>query len=534
MKKIIAIIILICFVCALYACGKSGGKEEINYDYTETDEKITYTIWSPGLQLFTNNTNDRVVKYIEEKFNVELNFTGASANWRDKLISIVSDYKNVPDLLFCVPSESYFIDWVKKEVLWPLNGYVEKADASVLNAMFSSNQYKTTTTVNGLNYFVPASTGYTNHSLIVRKDWMKKWNISRSTDENSVPCTISEFTDMLKYFRNNDPDGNGRKDTYGLVLSNNFDFTSDLMRSFGIPVNFKVDTDGSYTLSANLPEYDDFLDWAKEGNSTGYIYPAFYALSEDECRTAFLQGQAGACITNGDRFFDGIYTQFRTLNNEDYIDMLDVIPFPSSDDEKHLGGAVGYPFYWGGWCISQTAKEPMRLVKIMDYLMSEEGQKLLVYGVKNTHYIEENGKIVPNLSERLADGVNAFYYSDNYISDSPDGRWGIGEVLLPSPFIIKDGNIVVNMPYDTYFNDGEIVKKYYALQEQQGVNMINPGFIIDDLDMMDIYSKVTDYVKNYTIKVIAGKNRDSQKNELRDLCANAKLETLTSYLRDHK
>lgn len=532
MKRFLTILLAVCLLLGITACAAKRPDGTVEYDYTETSEKLEYTIWASGLQLYSSNTGDRVIKHLEDKFNIKLNVAGASANWRDKLVNLVSDYKNVPDLFFCVPSESYFVDWVKKEVVWPLNGYIDRADATTLATMFDSNQFKDSTTIDGTNYFVPASTGYTNHSLMVRKDWMNKWNASRGASADSYPKTVSEFTEMLTYFRNDDPDGDGRKNTYGLALSNNFDFTQDLQASFGVSANFEVASDGSYSLSAMSARYDDYLDWLKAGNSSGYIYPSFYALSEDECRLAFLQGKAGACITNGDRFFDGLYTEFRTVDADNYMNMLDVIPYPSSDDGKYKGGAVGYQFFWGGWCISQTAKEPMRLVKLMDYLMSEEGQKLLVYGVKDIHYTEANGVITPNLTERYADAVNAFYYSDVHDNKSPDGRWGIGEVILPSPFKIVNKDIVVNMPCDTYFNDGKIVEKYYDIQAEQGVNMRQPTFLLDDVDIMDSWNKVIDYAKTYTINVVAGKSRTDQFNEMKRLCNNAGLSNLLAYMKN--
>ena len=77
---------------ALAACGPQTPTTTLNYDLTETNEKITYNFFSPG---FTDLAeNDSIVAHIEEKFNVDIKFDGgAFGDWEKALTGLISSNK---------------------------------------------------------------------------------------------------------------------------------------------------------------------------------------------------------------------------------------------------------------------------------------------------------------------------------------------------------------------------------------------------------------------------------------------------------
>ena len=58
------------------------GDTSIKYDLIETNEKINYTFFSPGFEDLAEN--DSVVKYIEDKFNVDITFANRWTNRRQR------------------------------------------------------------------------------------------------------------------------------------------------------------------------------------------------------------------------------------------------------------------------------------------------------------------------------------------------------------------------------------------------------------------------------------------------------------------
>lgn len=524
-KKLCLAMAIAMLLSLLAACGPEPSAG-LTYDFSETDKKISYRIFAPGLQDFENLENDRVLKYLESKFNVSLNISGsAEAHWRTRLNNEVYD-GDTPDLFFSIPSESSYTDLIRREVITDLNPYIEKLDAKNLKAVLDSEQYKETTKLNGKNYFLPQSTGVSNHTLYVRKDWMRKWNEDsvanggrgKTGDEvYDHPQTLSDFTSMLTYFALKDPDGDKTNNTYGLSLPNNFDFYKDFMGTFGVVPDYFRDDNGDIQLSVNTENYQTMIDWFKTGTSEGYVYPDYFLQTEDENRLSFFQGRVGAMISNGDGIVAGALTEFRALNPDGYMDMLDILPMPDSDDGQYKGAYKGWNFFWGGFSVSADAPEPMRLVKILDYLISAEGQELLVYGVEGIHYNKDaNGKAVSNNANRLSDGISVFEFPDVRKPQEPSGRYKIGYVLLPVPFIIQDGKLARNYPFDTSLSP-EMLEKSYDMVD--GPNAAAPNFsalknLIGDPAVNDRHNRIMDAVRIYTINVIAGKSAENELNTL--------------------
>ena len=59
--------------------------------------------------------------------------------------------------------------------------------------------------------------------LVWRKDWLEKVGIEK------IPSTIEEFETAIRAFKEQDPDGNGKNDTFG------FSNTCLLYTSMGLP-----------------------------------------------------------------------------------------------------------------------------------------------------------------------------------------------------------------------------------------------------------------------------------------------------------
>ena len=529
MKKIIAVLMGLLSALTLFAgCAVNPGGE-LEYNFTETENEITYRFFSLNFQEFEGLENDRVLKHIEEKFNVKIEITGSSESaWEQRLTTEIAD-NNTPDLFFSIPGTSAYSRYIETQVITDLNPYIERANAANLQNMLQTEQYKTSTLIDGKNYFIPQATGVSNHTLYVRKDWMNLWNQSRGAAQDTIPTTLSEFTDMLRYFVEENLSG-GRQ-TYGLSLCSNFDFYKDFMGTFGVVPDYYQDENGDFQISALSDNYKTMMDWFRTGVGEGYVYPDFYILTEDENRLNFLQGRCGAMISNGDAIVDGVLTQMRTLNPDNYMNMVELLPMPNSDDGQYKGGFKGWDWFWGGWSISADAEEPMRLIRILDYLFSEEGQKLLVYGVEGIHYTEENGEIVPNFSERLADGTQTFLYPDPMEPEEPAGRYKMGTQIIPVPFTIEDGKLVRNVPSETYFS-AEMIDKSYDNVDSLASNPPNYSAVrvlISDGDMSDANTKILDAVETFTFNYISGKDYEDEKADMEAIFENNNLDALLQW-----
>ena len=531
--KLLTVFLAVMCLFGAMGCAADISRLTLDYDFDETGNVVEYTFYSLNWEQFEGAQKDSVLEYIENKFKVKINITGASTSvWKDRLATEIAD-GDTPDLFFTLPEESTFTDYIRKQVITDINPYLERAaetenanlegigKATSLQTILATEDYKDTTTVNGKNYFVPQSVGYTTRVMIVRKDWLAKWNQSRGKTGDDIyvaPSTLTDFTAMLQYFREGDPDGDGNTNTYGMMLNNNFDFVQDMFATFGIQPGYCLDENGNYQLSVMQDNYKNMLSWFSDCCDKSYIFPEFATLTEAEALERFYRGGCGVILSVSDMVLDGIIYELGRLYPEtDINDLIMLMTPPDSDDGQYKGAFKGWNFYWGGWCISADAPEPMRLVRLLDYLFSPEGQKLMVYGIEGVHYTEENGTIVPNYEARLAEGANVFTCPDNSKKDEPGGRYSIGYQLNPCPYIIGEGNrLQINYPYDTAY-DPAIMERAYALTHENTPNYSALRSIIADPDINDYNAFIESSVETYTLRVIGG---NSQESEYADLLNN--------------
>jgi hypothetical protein len=378
---------------------------------------------------------------------------------------------------------------------------------------------------------------------LARKDWMAKWNTD--TVENGgrgfgedkkfeQPQTLSEFTSMLTYFREKDPDGDGKKNTYGMGLSTNFDYVQDFFATFGLSPEYYLDENGNFAYSVYNENYQKMADWFKAGNDSGYIQTAFYSITEDDATRNFYQGKTGVFVTTGNGMLDGLCNameEYYSNKDVDYKDLITLLTPPDSDDGKYQGAFKGWNYFWGGWSISAEAEEPMRLIRIFDYLVSPEGQDLMNYGVKDLHYTEENGVKTLNIENRLAEGVPAVFLSTVNKPNILNGRYSLGGQWMPNPFKYNATTNMLedNYPYDLS-RDPQLMKLSHDLIEETTPNFNELRTIISNPDMSDYNTRIIDAVKTYTINLIAGKNKADELAALNAKMKSYRSDELLKYL----
>ena len=151
--------------------------------------------------------------------------------------------------------------------------------------------------IDGLTFSLSYPTSNTNipknEGILIRKDWLDRLGLS-------IPKTTDEFLAVMQAFTTNDPDGNGKNDTYGFgafieqnvmedALGKRF---SPIFGAFGVCGTFNYDKQ-SPLLNIHKPEYFEALSYIKNMVVSKVIDPNWYAYSKDDFRNAWKSGQFG-------------------------------------------------------------------------------------------------------------------------------------------------------------------------------------------------------------------------------------------------
>ncbi len=164
-------------------------------------------------QMAPTDADGEMLKYYGDKFNADFQVINIDHQKYHELLNIKLAAGEVPDLMY-LREASTLTTYVKQGVLAKIDPALLKANAPRLYKALEAYApgYLDMGKVNGALYGIPAvnPTNVFRIPLVYRKDWMKKVGVTKT------PETLAEFETLMYKFANEDPDGNGKKDTYGL------------------------------------------------------------------------------------------------------------------------------------------------------------------------------------------------------------------------------------------------------------------------------------------------------------------------------
>lgn len=167
------------------------------YKGGETAENNTWT------QLYAENGID-----LEIMFNVE-------ATQKDEKIAQLIMSGDYPD--FMNVGTSYYKDYATQGVFVDLTDYFDKYASDLTKEYYATDYGKDaleSATIDGRFYAMPvASAGYDGLPVLwIRKDWLDNLGLKE-------PKTVDEFVEIARAFTEDDPDGDGQDNTYGLTVN---------------------------------------------------------------------------------------------------------------------------------------------------------------------------------------------------------------------------------------------------------------------------------------------------------------------------
>lgn len=281
-----------------------GAKSVQNAD-GKFEPPITITTARPvgGDYTFINGediNNNVHNKWAKDKLGIEIKDlwnTTDNAAYHTKLRLSLTTQDQLPDV-FIVQDPNLIADLIQSGKVKDISKDFEEYASGRIKKIYddnsaSLNQVKDGEQLLGLPIF--AAGDGTNPVLWVRQDWLDKLNLQ-------APATIDEFEKVMDAFTNQDPDGNGEKDTFGFSLSGRNGYAnwmSDASFVFGaytgkfIPGTWQQGDDGSLKYGSVQPEIKNGLGKLQEWYKKGYLDPELAAIDEVKATESFIQGKSG-------------------------------------------------------------------------------------------------------------------------------------------------------------------------------------------------------------------------------------------------
>lgn len=335
------------------------------------------------------------LKLIRDKLNIDLRLTALPSNESDQDVKInaAAAANALPDL-FMVRRDPW-LNLVRMGLVAPVDElYPLMPNRTKIQYDADSKAFST---INGKSYGL-ASPGSIakNEGMLIRKDWLDKLGLK-------VPVTIEEYMAVMKAFTFNDPDGNGKADTYGygaFLEINNFEEglgrrLDPFMGAFGVAGTWNM-TEANAGLNVRKPAYYDALAYVKQMMDEKVIDPNWLSYKKDDFRAAWKQGRFGIMREQNAAFAaESNYAPFdKNFPQGEWI----VIDAPRGPRGHQSVGVYTQAFrIYAVSSKAVSAGKGPAIARLLEWMSSDEGYYLLGWGQKGVNYtLDANGVPTPN------------------------------------------------------------------------------------------------------------------------------------------
>lgn len=571
MKRFITIIFVLCLSISLITSGcggavgteKPGTTTEPNNDSTQAADSGMVTpagqfpivpADKPPVELSIVVVGDKpydvensAIKYIEEKCNIKLNISPIPATDAGTKLNLMLSSGDYPDIFQSGRNAGDPITFTtdrieqfgaKDKILVPLNDYIEKYGVETKKLLDLRPEYKLKVSGSDGNIYGFPNAWECYHCTAYGKawinvDWLNKLGLS-------MPQTTDELVNVLKAFKENDPNGNNKRDEIPFTGADAYNAQVEywLLNSF-LPVassynspnlpNFSfATTDNKVVFSPIQDEYKEGLLFIKKLYDEGLIDQAASTQKLEQLTQLVRQDTPAVGIFTADHVGMGI-----DVSKMEQSKMYEVLPPVAGPKGVRIQGHIEYVDVTGfsGMVITDNCKYPEVAFRYGDMQYEEDMGMIKQSGKQGLawDYAAAGTKTVG--------GNDAKYWWQ--ATFSPDVQEEVRKHIFAVGPVNRTKDLwdaALPMPSDIYAQSAYEAR--LSLMTDKVVEYFYPGYVPNSLYMgadqetfIDIQTNLVNSIKTNTVQFITGskdinKDWDNYVNELKGLGLDKYLEIL--------
>jgi putative aldouronate transport system substrate-binding protein len=487
------------------------------------DRKVTITIATPAPTDATVILSENAfTKAYEAKTNIHVEWQLIpSANFKEK-INLMLAAGDLPDVICTGVGATNRFDKMEEAqigaqgLIIPLNKLIDSQSVWFKKALAEQEGLKSYITApDGNIYALPniADEYHTTYpqKLWINTAWLKKLGLK-------MPSTTEEFYQVLKAFKERDPNGNGKADEIPFSTckaGSNVELDGFLMTPFAYnPGGDRLwVSNGKVTFSAATPGYKDGLKYIARLYKEGLIN--LESFTQDQ-KTQVNSNEAGDAPTIGS--FPSLHLGYgANLTASPRWQQYDSVPPLAGPSGKAIAVIQPYAnkYVTGMYSITRDCKNPEAAFRFVDWMYSEEGTIAAMVGEENKAWV----KAKPG--EKGLTGKQSRWTQltvDITKKENQNGTWG---QLFPNyrPASYSTAWSFPQDPYDPTVSPmtGRMRVFYKATEAHekvaQKVSAALPGLYYSSGDIGDIAllkTTIKDFVDESLVRFVTG-NKDIDK-----------------------
>lgn len=425
--KMLALIALLATTISATACGNSNdGGSSINYPdfplHTYQNGDANYESWEDGEKsdLMINwyvdrstfnwmgNNTSKVSQIIYENTGIKINFI-TPLNDDGTMLTTILNSEKMPDLITINANNTTRVQIQEEGYVYPLNGLAERWAPTLFDNWDEEINYVYSGSDN-LIYGIP-SLYYTESDIaafapqgnvlnatdgFIANKKMLDWYTSTYPDED--PTKPRGFIKMCKAVKKEfnltstivTDTFTSSNDNYGLYM---------LAQYFAVP---REDKNGNLLYLEEQETFYDCIEFLNECYTEGLISDANFSntaaqtgsiIQKGECFIAMVRPQNYGTYTRNFAInnYDGDKTSFNADNLQNYY--VGITLRNENGDTPTISNLAGFGDQFT--MVTKDCERPDRVIKLLDFLSSAEGQNLTYYGVEGedwNYVIQPGGK----------------------------------------------------------------------------------------------------------------------------------------------
>ena len=509
LKKLFSAALILSMILSLAACGGSkndSAKTDSSTELTQPEsttgqesttstlpivkDKLTlkFVCYNWGDAVYGNDM--AVFKELEKRTNISLDWQLLPAEDNLTKLSLIMASGELPDMISYgdVDAKKTYDKYGIQGAIIPLDDLIDQ-NAPNIKALLNNPPYEIPNLKaeskgsDGKIYSLPTLTQiHTGQIFAIRQDWLDKVGMK-------VPETTEDLYNVLKAFKEKDPNGNGKQDEIGFSPDEGLPDLTTLMNAFGAHESFYADTkDNTIKYGPLEANYKEGLEYCNKLYTEELINKTYINKNTEDFRANVAKNLVGmiyAWPLSGLGFCNTAVSKLNPTYK--YVAMLP-LKGPHGDRFKERPQQMINP----RTVITSSNKHPVETIKYLDYVFSKEGNILMNYGVEGKDYTLDT------------DGNPKF---TDFVLKNPEGK-------DPATVRISEG-MQVGLPYIATFESesqtatDNNIKDAWKLYTENDVLYPNfPNVPLNETQIGDINGILTDlktFVDENSDKFIMGR-----------------------------
>lgn len=443
---------------------------------------------------------------LEEATGVHIDFEMLAETSYEETLNLRMASQDYPDI-FSQSVASYqqkLEKAIAEEILIDMSEYLEYApDWADLLERNETYRENITNSDGSIAQMVNCTIGKTTQQGLLRGDWLDALNLDS-------PTTIEELTEVLRAF----------KESYGttnaLLINSDLGSAAEFAFNFSAQgfrmLSFQLKEPGSNEVVAGVATeaYVEYLEYLHSLYEEGLITDDFVSTSKENgnWESAFYSGACGVWQDDC-KYADAAYAAM--AENAGW----DAVPFAFSGEAYHMVSTnpVGLTTTY----ISTTCAEPEVAMEFLNYGFTEEGKKLVNYGIEDTTYtIDSDGNIaftdllMKNPDGYTYDQAQVLYLVSNWMPTEQDDSYltvnYTGEAIEAINLWSSVGDGSMTIPQAAQPGGDEMMEIFtMASDSLTYLSTIAPKVILGTATADDYRAAVQECMDNMNLAVITDK-----------------------------